>query len=214
MSATTPQDRRLGIVARAGSWAAHHRRIVLVGWIVALVGSLGISSAVGTNYSTNFSLPGTESQHATDLLKHNFPAQSGDSDQIVLRAREGQITDPAIRSRVEPMLKQVAALPHVTAVVSPYSPAGAHAVSRDGRIAFATVNFDERANVLPKASIERVISTAERARATQLEVQLGGQAIEQAKKPSLGTATAVGLLAAMVILFITFGSLLAMAFRS
>jgi putative drug exporter of the RND superfamily len=200
----------MGIVGRVGSWAAHHRRVVLVGWIVLLVGSLGISHAVGTNYSTNFSLPGTESQRATDLLKRDFPAQSGDSDQIVLRARTGQITDPAVRAHVEPMLKQVAALPNVSGVVSPYSPAGVHAVSSDGQIAFATVNFNERANVLPKASIENVISTAERARSNQLEVQLGGQAIEQAQKPSLGTATAVGLLAAMIILFITFGSLLAM----
>src|ERR1700688_2672367 len=124
MSSTTSQERSLGIVARAGSWAGHHRRLVLIGWIVLLVGSLGISGAVGTNYSTNFSLPGTESQRATDLLKRDFPAQSGDADQIVMRAREGQITDPAVRARVERMLKNVAALPHVTSVVSPYSPAG------------------------------------------------------------------------------------------
>ena len=210
MSPTTAPERKLGFVARAGRWAAHHRRLVLVGWIVLLVGSLGISSAVGTNYSTNFSLPGTESQRATDLLKRDFPAQSGDSDQIVVRAREGQITDPATRTRVEHMLKEVAALPHVSGVVSPFSPAGAHAVSADGQIAFATINFDKRANVLPKASIENVISTAERARSNGLEVQLGGEAIEQAQKPSLGTATAVGLLAAMIILFITFGSFVAM----
>ena len=210
MSSTTLPERKLGIVARVGGWAARHRRLVLLGWIVVLVGSLGISHAVGTNYSTNFSLPGTESQRATDLLKQDFPAQSGDSDQIVVRAREGQITDPAVRAQVESMLKEVAALPHVVGVVSPYSPAGAHAISTDGQIAFATVNFDERANVLPKASIENVISTAERARSTQLEVQLGGEAIEQAQKPALGTATAVALLAAMIILFITFGSFVAM----
>ena len=110
MSSTASQERRLGIVARAGSWAGHHRRLVLIGWIVLLVGSLGISHAVGTNYSTNFSLPGTESQRATDLLQRDFPAQSGDSDQIVLRARERQITDPTVRAQVEPMLKAVAAL--------------------------------------------------------------------------------------------------------
>jgi len=127
MSSTASQERRLGIVARAGSWAGHHRRLVLIGWIVLLVGSLGISHAVGTNYSTNFSLPGTESQRATDLLQRDFPAQSGDSDQIVLRAREGQIAAPAVRAQVEPMLKQVAALPHVTGVapvVMQFSTAG------------------------------------------------------------------------------------------
>jgi putative drug exporter of the RND superfamily len=210
MNSSADAHLKLGVVARAGSWASRHRRTVLIGWIVVLVASLGISRAVGSNFSNNFSLSGTESQRATDLLKRDFPAQSGDSDQIVLYAREGRITDPAVRARVEPMLAEVASLAHVSGVVSPYSPTGAHAISPDGQTAFATVNFDERANILPQASIERVISTAERARTSQLDVQLGGQAIEQAQKPSIGTATAVGLLAAMIILFITFGSFVAM----
>ncbi|MCW3069658.1 MAG: family transporter [Solirubrobacterales bacterium] len=210
MSPTTPQERRLGIVARVGSWAAAHRRIVLLGWVVALVGSFGISSAVGTNYSNNFSLKGTESQRAVDLLKRDFPAQSGDSDQIVFYTRGGSVTAPGVQARVAPVLAQIARLPHVTSVVSPYSAAGARAVSRDGQIAFATVNFDERANVLPKVAVERVISVAHTARSPQLEVQLGGQAIEQAERVSLGAVTAVGLVAAMIVLLITFGSLLAM----
>ncbi|HEY2200566.1 MAG TPA: hypothetical protein VGH56_01655, partial [Solirubrobacteraceae bacterium] len=94
MSSSADAHVKLGVVARAGSWASRHRRIVLIGWIVVLVASLGISRAVGSNFSTNFSLPGTDSQRATDLLKRDFPAQSGDSDQIVLHAREGRITDP------------------------------------------------------------------------------------------------------------------------
>src|SRR5205807_148050 len=65
-------------------------------------------------------------------------------------------------------------------------------------------------NVLPKAAVERVISVAHTARSSQLEVQLGGQAIEQTEKVSIGTATAVGLVAAIVVLLITFGSALAM----
>jgi RND superfamily putative drug exporter len=210
MNSTATQESRPGIVARVGDWSARHRRTVVVGWIVALVGAFGASSAVGTNYGNSFSLNGTESQRAVDLLKRNFPAQSGDSDQIVLRARNGSVTAPAVRARVAPVLAQIARLPHVSGVVSPYSRAGAQAISRDGQIAFATVNFDQRANVLPKAAVERVISLADSARSPQLEVQLGGQAIEQAEKVSLGTATAVGLVAAMIVLLVTFGSLLAM----
>jgi RND superfamily putative drug exporter len=210
MSSTTPQEGRLGIVARVGGWAAAHRRLVLVGWIVALIGALGLSTAVGSNYSNSFSLKGTESQRAVDLLKRDFPAQSGDSDQIVFHMRGGSITAPAVQARVAPVLEQIARLPHVSGIVSPYSAAGAHAISRDGQIAFATVNFDQRANILPKAAVERVISVAHTARSPQLEVQLGGQAIEQVEKVSIGTATAVGLIAAMIVLLITFGSVLAM----
>ncbi|MEA2315110.1 MAG: putative drug exporter of the superfamily [Solirubrobacteraceae bacterium] len=208
-SMATPQ-RRLGIVARVGVWAAGHRRLVALGWFVALVGAFGASSAIGTNYGNSFSLSGTDSQRAVDLLKRAFPAQSGDSDQIVFAVGSGSITSPAVHSRIAPALERIARLPHVSAVVSPYSPAGAQAVSGDGKIAFATVNFDQRANVLPKAAVERVISVAQGARSPQLEVQLGGQAIEQAERTSLGTATAVGLIAAMIVLLVTFGSLLAM----
>jgi putative drug exporter of the RND superfamily len=210
MSSTTPKERRLGIVARVGNWAAGHRRLVLLGWIVALVGAYGASSALGTNYSNSFSLKGTESQRAVDLLKRDFPAQSGDSDQIVFHVRSGSVTAPAVKARVAPVLAQIARLPHVSSVVSPYSPAGARDVSRDGQIAFATVNFDERANSLAKAAVERVIALAHTARSPQLEVQLGGQAIEQVERVSIGTATGVGLVAAIIVLLVTFGSVVAM----
>jgi len=210
MSTTTTQQQRLGIVARVGGWAAGHRRLVVLGWIVALVGAFGASSAVGTNYSNSFSLNGTDSQRAVDLLKRDFPAQSGDSDQIVFHVRSGSVTARAVQARIAPVLRQIARLPHVSGVVSPYSSAGAHAVSQDGQIAFATVNFDQRANVLPAAAVERVISLADSARTPQLEVQLGGAAIEEVEKVSIGIATAVGLIAAMIVLLITFGSALAM----
>ncbi len=210
MSTAVATEDKLGAVARAARWAMGHRRAVVLGWLVLLVAALGLSGAVGTQFANNFSLPGTESQRAIDLLKRDFPSQAGDADQIVVAAREGRIADTAVRARVTPMLAAVAKLPHVTGVVSPYSAQGARAISPDGKVAFATVTFDERANVLPPAATERVIATARRAGSPQLQVALGGQAIEQVQKPSLGAATAIGLLAAMIVLFITFGSLIGM----
>jgi putative drug exporter of the RND superfamily len=203
-----PQPR--GIVARVARWATLHRRTVVLGWVAVLVVTLGISGALGTKYSNNFSLGGTESQRATDLLKRDFPAQAGDQDAIVLHARTGAVTDPAVRARVEPVLKRIAGLPHVTGVASPFTPGGAGAISKDGRIAFATVTFDQRANDLDKNDIKRVISMAESARSPQLQVELGGQAIQQAQDVSLGFVTVVGLAAAIIVLLITFGSFLAM----
>jgi putative drug exporter of the RND superfamily len=209
MSTATAAPGRKGPLARVARWSIAHRWIVLAIWVGLLVGAGVVSSAVGTRYSTNFSLPGSESQRALDVLQRDFPAQAGDSDQIVLHARTDKITDPAVRARVAPMLAEVERLPHVTSVVSPYSAAGSKAVSRDGQIAFATVNFDERSNELPTAAVKRVISTAKSARSDQLQVELGGQAIQQVQQPSLGAPTAVGLMAAIVVLLITFGSMLA-----
>jgi RND superfamily putative drug exporter len=210
MSTVESTTERPGLVARGGRWVVSHRRAVVIGWLVLLIGALGLSGAIGSEYSNNFSLPGTESQRAADLLKRDFPAQAGDSDQIVFAARRGLVTDASVRARIAPMLATVARLPHVTGVVSPYSAKGSQEISPDGKIAFATVTFDERANVIPASATERVISAAKDAASPRLQVALGGQAIEQVQKPSLGAATGIGLLAAMVVLFVTFGSLLAM----
>ena len=190
-------------------WTIAHRRIVVVGWIVFAIGILGVSQAVGKRNANNFSLPNTDSQRAVDLLQSRFPAQAGDSDQIVFRTRTGKLSDASARAAIKPMLVRVARLPHVAGVVSPYD-AGADAVSKAGTIGFATVEFDQKANLLPKAAIDRVINTAEAVRSPALQVELGGQAIKQAQQTSLGFATGVGLIAAVVVLLLSFGSLLAM----
>jgi RND superfamily putative drug exporter len=190
-------------------WTMRHRRIVVTAWIVAAIGVFAVSSAIGKKTASSFTLPGTNSQQAVDLLQSRFPAQAGDADQIVFQAKSGKLTGAADRAAIDATLARVAKLGHVTGVVSPYA-AGQHAISRDGTIAFATVTFDERADALPKAAVESVISTAESARSAQLDVQLGGQAIEQAQQASLGFATVIGILAAIVILLISFGSFTAM----
>src|SRR5437868_1962914 len=190
-------------------WTIAHRRIVVLSWIVLAVGVLAVSQAVGKRNANNFSLPNTDSQRAANLLQGRFPTQAGDADQIVFQARTGKLTDASTRAAIAPVLVRIARLPHVAGVVSPYA-AGADAVSKSGTIGFATVEFDQRANELPKAAIDRVINTAKTMRSPTLQVELGGQAIKQAQQTSIGFATGVGLIAAIVVLLLSFGSLLAM----
>ena len=198
-----------GLVPRVARWCVRHRGRVLIIWVVVLIAALAAMSRVGTRAANQFSLSGTESQRAQDLLQQSFPAQSGDVDQIVVRARQARIAAPAIRARIEPMLNRVARLPHVSSVVGPYA-AGTTQISADGRIAFATVTFDEQAPSLSKATVERVISTATEARSPNLDVELGGGAIEQTQTTAAGGAGAIGLAAAIVVLLIAFGSFVAM----
>ena len=186
-----------------------HRRIVVVSWIALALGVLAVSQAVGKRTSNNFSLPNTDSQRAFDLLQSRFPAQAGDVDQIVFRSRTGRLGDEAARAVIVPLLDRIARLPHVAGVVSPYAP-GAHAASKDGTIGFASVEFDERANQLPTSLIDRVIDSAGAARSPALQVELGGPAVRKAEQPSLGFATIVGIGAAVVVLLLSFGSVLAM----
>ena len=189
-------------------WCIAHRRIVIIAWVVALIGANVIGQAVGATYNSNFKGQSSAgSQRAIDLLKQSFPARKGDSAQIVFDSKS-PVTGAAAKARINGLLDEIARFPHISGVVSPYAPAGS-AVSRDGHIAYATVLFDERSFQLPPSAINRVIDTANRARTPSMEIQLGGAPIEQVEAPTTGPATIIGILAAMIILLITFGSAVA-----
>src|SRR5438477_10847285 len=111
------------------TWCLRRRRLVLVGWIVALFAIAGVAGSVGASYTSNFTLPRSDSQRANDLLKHSFRAQAGDEAQIVFHVKSGSVTGPAVRARMQPALAQIARTPHVVGVQSPYGAAGAAAVS-------------------------------------------------------------------------------------
>jgi RND superfamily putative drug exporter len=188
-------------------WCIAHRRIVVIAWVVALIGANVIGSSLGATYNSNYRGPSTAgSQEAIDALAKNFPAKKGDSASIVFESK-APVRSAAVEGEVNRLLDRIAKFPHITGVASPYTTA--HAISPQGHIAYATVQFDQRSFALPKSAIERVINTAEAARSASLSVQLGGQPIEQVEPPSTGPATGVGILAAVVILVITFGTLVA-----
>jgi putative drug exporter of the RND superfamily len=190
-------------------WCIRHRRLVVIAWVAIAVSTTLIASAVGRNYATNFSLPGTESQHAQDLLAREFPTQSGDLDEIVFHTSQGTIDSRAVRAAIDPLLAKVSTMPHVVGVISPYSSRGQVQVSRDRRTAFATVIYDKRANLLPDATGKPVLAAIDAIKVPGLKIAAGGQVIEQAEGFNIGPATAVGAIAALVILLITFGSLAA-----
>jgi RND superfamily putative drug exporter len=192
-------------------WSTTHRRHVLLAWVLLAIGTIALGRAAGTSYSNDFTLPNSDAERASDLLKTNFRSQAGDRDQIVFRTATGTLIAQPVRRRIQALLGEVARLPHVASVISPYTGAAAgRAISRDGRITFATVVFDERANLLPDGAIERVVRTARAAARPGFDVELDGLAVEQTERTGLGLSTAVGLAAAVVVLLLTFGSLLAM----
>ena len=185
-------------------WCFRHRWPVIAAWVVLLASLAMLSQTVKSSYDNSFSLPGTESTTAQQLLEQAVPAQSGDSDTIVWHVSQGTVRDRAVQSRVNSMLAGVREVPEVTGVLPGQ-------ISRDGRTQYATVDFAKQANDLNKADVNRVIAIAEAAREPGLNIQLGGQAIENSEQTSLGSSSAVGVLAAAVVLLIAFGSVLAMS---
>src|SRR5262247_2850369 len=128
---------------RALARFCYRRRRLVVGiWLAALVGMNVLSSGIGTNLTTNFSAPNTESTRATNLLRANFKAQSGDSVQVVFRGTPS-MQDPAVHSQVAEFDRALADVPHVVNVTDPYTTPGA--VSESGTIAFSLAQLDDRA---------------------------------------------------------------------
>jgi uncharacterized membrane protein YdfJ with MMPL/SSD domain len=184
--------------------------VVLVSWMVLIVTLAVLGKTAGSAYSNTFSIPGTGSANALNLLTRAFPGHAGDQDSIVWKVSSGTVESPAVKARITAMLAKVEAAPSVASVISPYSGGGSARISQNGTIAYATVLFDTQAANLSKPDVNRVVSIAETAREPGLQVELGGQAIGNAERPSAGTSTGIGLLAAAVVLFIAFGSLFAM----
>jgi len=190
-------------MASLARWCFQHRWIVLASWLVALFGFGILSGSVGAKYSNNFALPKTDSSQATAILKASFASQAGDSEQIVVQARTGTLSDPATEGRVEAMLAKVAALPFVTHVTSPYS--SANLISPDGAIGLATVTVDELPQNVTKAMAITLVTTAQSAATPNLNVQLGGEGIEQGQRSTQAKSEVLGFFFALVILYFAFG---------
>ena len=198
-------------MAAMARWCFRHRAWVLVGWLALLVILGAGGRAVGSAYADSLTLPGTGSSAAQNLIGQAFPGHAGDQDTIVWRASStGGVRASAVQARITAMLAKVAAAPAVASVTSPYSARGTAQISRNGQIAYATVVFGAQSNKLAKQDVIRVVNLAEAARAPGLQVELGGPAVENNLRPSIGITAGVGVIAAGVVLFIAFGSLLAM----
>jgi putative drug exporter of the RND superfamily len=198
------------MLERIAGWSYRRRKTMLLIWVVALVGFLGLASTAGGEYSNDFSLPGAESQEAYDLLKEKYPAFSGDTADIVFKAENGA-TDPEVQSTMEALFADIAKVDLVVAVESPYTEEGARQIAPDGQIAFATVRFENLDNQpVPIQNVNEIKDLAADAEQPGLTIEPGGSAVIFSEFEQPGGAESVGFLAAILILLITFGSVLAM----
>jgi len=194
---------------RFATWTTGHRKTVILGWILALIVVGGISGSAGSDFSEEFKLPASDSQEAFDLLEHKFPAQSGDSAQVVFKA-EGGVETAAVKKEMTAAFAEIEEFPHVSEVASPYVKGGAGAVSDDGEIAYATIQFDAAGNELDKEKTREIIAIAQKPAGDGLQVELGGNLVAEAEQEEGDSSFGIGVLAAMIILLITLGSVVAM----
>ncbi|MET8943138.1 MMPL family transporter [Streptomyces sp. NPDC004542] len=193
---------------RLGRFAFRRRHFVALFW-VALLTLAGVAAAgAPAAGSTSFSIPGTEAQKAFDLLDQRFPGSSsgGATARVVFKAPGGEkMTDAAHKATVEKTVKELADGSEVVSVADPYT---AHAVSKDGTVAYASVRYEKPGMELEDASRTALKDTARQARGGGLTVEIGGDALQAGAEPG-AIGEVVGLAIAAVVLVITLGSLVA-----
>ncbi|CAM5508213.1 MULTISPECIES: MMPL family transporter [Streptomyces] len=192
---------------RLGRFAFRRRRLVLLAWLALLLAAgIGVSSVSGST-TDDFTLPGTQSQRAIDLLEKEFPqaAASGATARVVIEAADGErLTAAAHKPRAEALVDDLRRAPQVANVVDPFS---SGLVSASGTIAYAQVTY-----AVPQAEMSTAASDALREVVRQgaeagLTVSLGGNAVLNDRESNTGEL--IGLLVAAFVLVITFGSLVA-----
>ena len=189
---------------RIGGWAFENRRKVLVGWLLVLVAVFASAAMFSGKTSNEFSVPGTESQVAQDLLQEKFPEAGGGSARVVFAAPEGEkLTDPDNKAAVMESVENASRAPEVSAVQDPYSMG---AISKDGRIGFADVYYPVKAEEVEKSSADALEASTEPATRAVMQVEFGGGVVTE---ESQSKAEMVGLLVGFLVLAMTLGSLLA-----
>jgi putative drug exporter of the RND superfamily len=195
-----------------GRWAGRcydHRRAVLLAWVLLLIGVTAVAQLVGTHFQNNFTAGNTPSQQAANILDSRFPTRSGDTADVVFHT-SAPITSAANRAAIANVVRELRPLAHVVTVTGPFSSTGAHQVAADGHIAYAVVQFNTTSDLLPDRSVNAVIATAEAADHRGFSVALGGDPISAVITAAPGSSEAIGVTAAILIMLLAFGSVVAM----
>ncbi|MGY6020292.1 MMPL family transporter [Streptomyces spinosirectus] len=192
---------------KLGRFAFRRRHFVALFWVALLtLAGVGAASAPAAG-SSSFSVPGTEAQKAFDLLEQRFPGMSADgaTGRVVFKAPAGEkMTDAGNKAAVEKTVKELTDGSEVVSVTDPYR---AHAVSKDGTIAYTSVKYEVSGMELKDASRDALEQAGKDARSAGLTVEIGGDALQTT--PETGATEVIGIAIAAVVLVITFGSLIA-----
>ncbi len=199
-----------GVLYQLARFCVRRRFVVLGVWLLVTIALVLVSHRLGEKTNDNLSLPGTNSQRASELLEHSFPHQANGSSPIVLHATSGKLTEPKYSEAVERAAASVAKAPEVASVVSPLTPQGAAALSNNEQIGYLSVTLDVSPGELSTEEAQRIIDAADPAKQAGLQVSTGGQLGQKVSKPATESSELIGIIAAMLILTYTFGTVVSM----
>jgi putative drug exporter of the RND superfamily len=194
------------LLYRVGNFAGRHPWRVVAVWIFLAGAVVMLNSSRGGQYDETFTLPGSESQAASDAIQERFPQKTLYSSNVILHS-DVDLTAPATKRAVAQAVEKLSTGPHVIAVTSPYDPRGP-TVSADGRTAIVTLSFDsDKVGLVEFDAAEKAVQGL---RDAGVQVEYDG-GLGYAKAGAGGNGEMIGVLMAILILAIAFGSLVAMS---
>jgi putative drug exporter of the RND superfamily len=201
----------LDVLRKVAGFCYSRRWLVLGAWVGVLLAIGMVGNRFGGDPADDFTMPTSESQRVFELLQDNFPQAGQDGIRVVFGSEAG-VGDDAIRPRIEALLAELSAFDGVTTVASPFERFGQ--VSPDGAVAFSIVQLD----VLPGSGfdldrdlIRQIKGAVDEAAGDGLVAHLGGPGVRFVdQEPDFGNREMIGVIAAVIILLITFGSVIAM----
>ena len=193
-------------IARSAS--RHWRRSLAIAAVV-MVALGALAGTVGGQFSDEFSVPGTESQRAQDLLEDRFPAAANEGATVVFYTDGGSVRDGDRPQEIAEARREISKVPGVTSVGNPISGRGGQ-VSRDGQVAFATVQYDRPAFEVEQADAKQLESAARAAEGEGLSVAMRGPVVDVAEEQLAPVGELIGIAVAVIVLTLVFGSLAAM----
>jgi putative drug exporter of the RND superfamily len=196
---------RPGPLGRLAGMAYRRKRRVILGWLAAFAMVIGLSAAFAGDFAADYSVPGSDSKQAQNLLAQRFPVQAGDTVDVVVRSDTG-VTGSALRSDVTALLQEFRGMPHVAAVEDPYTTPGD--ISQDGKTLVSRLKLDvANPGDMPVADSKKLLEAAQAAERPGLDVALGGKTIQAAEQGAIGSE-GIGIAAAAIILLLTFGTVI------
>ncbi|MFC9685049.1 MMPL family transporter [Streptomyces sp. NPDC056948] len=193
---------------KLGRLAFRRRWLMVLLWVGVLCGAGFAASAAPAPPADTFSMPGTESQKAFDLLERKFPDARADgaSARVVVRASEGtKISDPAQKAHVAALVAELRKSPQVASVSDPFT---TKAVSEDGSTAYAIATYKVPATEVGDKAHDALDDALAQARDAGLTAEAGGDAVKIDAAMS-GTGEKIGILVSALVLLLTFGSVIA-----
>jgi RND superfamily putative drug exporter len=192
---------------RLGRGAARRPWAVVGAWVIVLLAVVWLNKSFGGTFENDYTVPGSQSSTGLNLLDAKFPEKSGYAGSIVFHAKTGQVSADA--QAVSTSMASVAKLPHVISASDPLSTKDSSGVSKDGTIVNAPVSFDVVPASLDSSYLDSLDAAVAPARQAGLQVEYGGGAGQIAQQAHDSTSEIIGLVLALVLLLIMFGSIVA-----